>query len=469
MSDLEKLLSKLSPEKRKLLELKLRKEGKLGNAFPLSYAQQRLWFLYQMEPGSTAYNIPAAVRLKGRLDQTALEKSLNEIVRRHEILRTTFTTINGTPMQVVSSDGKIDIQVKDISDLDKKSQEQTLNKLLAELNATHFDIKKGPLLKTSLFKLNTNEHILHIVMHHIISDGWSVSVFVNEFSRLYTSFLNDQPSPLPPLPIQYADFAVWQKKKLDTEIKEKQLPYWREKLGGELPVLQLPTDRPRPAVKSFRGSHRKGAIRGELVEELRQLSRQQNTTMFMTLLSAFYTLLYRYSGQDDISIGIPIANRNRAETEQLIGFFVNTLVLRNRFSGELTFNQLLEQTRNVSLEAFSHQDVPFEMLVEELQPERDLSHTPLFQVMFVHQNAEEGSLKLPGLEIEPVNMGNENAKFDLTLTVGELKNELLVNFEYDTDLFEAQTIDRMQRHFQRLLAAIVANPDTPIGLLPLID
>ncbi len=468
MNDIEKLLARLSPEKRRLLELKLKKQGRLANAFPLSYAQQRLWFLHQLEPESTAYHIPAAVKLIGKLNREALEKSLQHIVQRHEILRTTFSTINGTPMQIVSKQSNFKLRFTDISQLPSADQQKKLETLLNEENARPFDLTKGPLLRVHLIKLKEDEHVLHILMHHIISDGWSVGVFVNEFSQLYRNFVRGATPALPPLKIQYADFAVWQKKKLESEIKEKQLAYWKKKLGGNLPVLELPTDHPRPPVKSYRGSHRKATIKGKLLEAVRKIARENNTTLFMTLLAGFYALLYRYAGQEDICVGTPIANRNRAETEALIGFFVNTLVLRNDLSGDPSFAELLNRTRTVSLEAFSHQDLPFEMLVEELQPERNMSHTPLFQVMFVYQNAAEGTLQLPDLKIEPLPLRNENAKFDLTLTIAELPDSLALDFEYDTDLFNASTIDRMLMHYQQLLQAMVKNPETPISRLELL-
>lgn len=469
MSDIEKLLAGLSPEKRRLLELKLKKKSGAGNAFPLSYAQQRLWFLYQLEPESTAYNIPAAVRLKGKLDRASLEKALQEIVRRHEILRTTFTTVNGKPMQVVAPESSLQVNFRDLSAEPQAEREKKLREILDKDTAVVFNLNKGPLLITNLIRLAEQEHVLHIVMHHIISDGWSVSVFVKEFTTLYLSYTQKRPSPLPKLAIQYADFAQWQKKRLDGEVKEKQLAYWKSKLGGSLPVLELPTDHPRPAVKSYRGHKRTISIPAETLRNLRQLSQQQGATMFMILLSAFYALLYRYSNQDDICVGTPIANRNRAETEALIGFFVNTLVLRADISEQPSFKELLGRVKETSLEAFTYQDLPFEMLVEELQPERSMSHTPLFQVMFVHQNATEGELKLPGLEIEALPLGNENAKFDLMLTVSELRDSLACSFEYDSDLFEESTIERMLQHYHILLNAAAENPDAPLTELNLLS
>ncbi|HGY55853.1 MAG TPA: amino acid adenylation domain-containing protein [Caldithrix abyssi] len=467
-TDIEKLLAQLSPEKRKLLELQLKKKGSAGNAFPLSYAQQRLWFLYLLEPESIAYNIPAAVRLKGKLNIPVLEKALNEIVRRHEVLRTTFTTINGTPMQVVAPEGNLPLHHIDLSGIPEEEREKKLRSVLEENSRIVFNLTKGPLINVHLIKLAENEHILQICMHHIISDGWSVSVFVNEFSTLYTSFLGNRPSPLPELRIQYADFARWQKKRLEGSVREELLGYWKKVLGGHLPVLELPTDHPRPAVKSYRGGKRLRTVSGELLQKVRKISQEQSTTPFMTLLTAFYALLYRYSGQDDICVGTPIANRNRAETEGLIGFFVNTLVLRGDLSGEPSFLELLQRTKETALEAFTYQDLPFEMLVEELNPERSLSHTPLFQVMFVHQSAAEGNLKLPGLEVEGIPLEGDTAKFDLTLTASELPDALALNFEYDSDIFNADTVDRMLEHYQTLLEAALDAPQQPISRLEIL-
>ena len=466
MIDLEEKLAKLSPEKRRLLELKLKqkKEG-VGNAFPLSYAQRRLWFLQQLEPDSTAYNIPAAIRLRGQLNEKALVGALEEIVRRHEVLRTVFSTVGGEPVQIVKKEMPLPFRGIDLSELPQAEREAELSRQLQRLGRTVFDLARGPLFQANLFKLAEDEHVLHILMHHIVSDGWSVGVFVKEFSALYEAFSKSQPSPLPPLSIQYADFAVWQRKRLEGEVRDRELKFWREKLGGELPVLELPTDRPRPAVKSYRGDHRRLTLDAELLEKLRDLSRAGNTTMFMSLLAGFYALLYRYTQQRDICVGTPIANRTRAETEGLIGFFVNTLVLRLQLDGQWSFAELLRKVRDTAVEAFAHQELPFEMLVEELQPERSMSHTPLFQVMFVYQNATDGGLQLPGLEAEAVPLSNKQAKFDLTLTVTELKDALGLDIEYDTDLFNADTVDRMLEHYGALLRAAVADPATPVERL----
>jgi len=469
MNDIEKLLSKLSPEKRRLLELKLKKKGSSGNTFPLSYAQQRLWFLDQLEPGSTAYNLPAAIRLKGSLHKDILEKTFYEIVKRHEILRTTFSTVNGTPMQITAPKGSLPINHIDISSLKEDSRDDALRKILKEENAKPFNLTKGPLLFIHLIRISETEHVLFLIMHHIISDGWSVGVFVNEFSRLYSSFLLKQTPVLPELPIQYADFAVWQKEKLNSSIKEQQLAYWKEKLGGSLPVLELPTDHPRPAIKSYRGNNRKLHLSGNIPDAVRTLSQEENTTSFMLFLSIFYILLYRYTDQNDICVGTPVANRRRAEIENLIGFFVNTLVLRANIDGTMSFQTLLQSIKNLALEAFSHEDLPFEMLVEELQPERDMGHTPVFQVMFVYQNARSELFKLPQLQAESISLENDTAKFDLTLTVSEMPDELLINIEYDRDLFEAETIDRMLKHYEILLTAATEEPGKQVAKMPLIS
>ncbi|NOX38153.1 MAG: amino acid adenylation domain-containing protein, partial [Calditrichaeota bacterium] len=470
MSDLNKLLESLSPEKRKLLELQLKKKGSAFNTFPLSYAQRRLWFLEQLMPGNTAYNIPAAVRLEGRLDIPAVEESLQTIVQRHEVLRTTFTTVNGNPMQVIHRQMSIPLQVVDLSSLNGHHQQARLRQEMRRLAATAFSLQKGPLLRVTLFRLAPEEHVLFVVMHHIISDGWSVGVFIREFSELYAARLQKREPRLPELPIQYVDFAQWQRKWLSGENRKKQLDYWKQVLGEEPPVLELPTDRPRSPIRRYRGDCVEATFPAELVTRLHQFASEHQSTLFMTLLAAFYVLLFRYSGQEDMTVGTPIANRNREETENLIGFFVNTLVLRAQFAGHWSFEQLLDAVRQNALGAFSHQDLPFEMLVEELSPPRDTSHTPLFQVMFVHQNLPAQKFELPGLTLSPVKLETDATKFDLTLTVGEnARGELLVNLEYDADLFHRETIQRMVQHYCHLLEAIVQNPQQPICQLPMLS
>ncbi len=469
MSDFSKLIASLSPEKRKLLEMQLQNKGSNFNTFPLSFAQQRLWFLNQLEPGSAAYNIPIAVRLLGNINHVAIETSLNEIMKRHEILRTHFTTVSDSPMQVISDPKPLKIQYVDLSEISSTKKEKVLREKLTNGMQTVFELSEAPLLRVTLYSMAPDEHVLFVVMHHIISDGWSVGVFVREFSLLYSSIAKKIEPNLPQLPIQYADFAQWQRKWLKGENRKNQVSFWKNQLGDIPPVLELPSDHPRPAVRSYRGNTIGLLYPEYLLESLKKIAQQQGSTLFMLLLAAFKVLLFRYSGQIDISVGTPIANRHRQETEGLIGFFVNTLVLRSRFTGDDSFLQLLKTVRETTLEAFNHQDLPFEMLVEELHPERDMSHTPLFQVMFVHQTMPSGELNLPDLTLEPVEIQNNTAKFDITLSVAEKTGEgLYASIEYDLDLFENETIRRMLDHYKILLMGIAANPNSSIKDLPIL-
>ncbi|RMF31802.1 MAG: amino acid adenylation domain-containing protein, partial [Chloroflexi bacterium] len=435
---------------------------------PLSFSQQRLWFLDQLEPNSPLYNIPDAVRITGPLDVGVLEQSLNEIVRRHEVLRTTFAAVDGRPIQVIAPELHLPLPVVDLRGLPKARREEEALRLATEEAQRPFDLARGPLLRALLLRLDEEEHIALLTVHHTVSDGWSTGVFMGEMAALYEAFAAGKPSPLPELPIQYADFAVWQREWLQGEVLEAQLAYWKEQLAGLPPILELPTDRPRPAFQTFRGDYQTFTLPEELTQAIKELCQREGVTLFMTLLAAFQTLLSRYSGQDDISVGVPIANRTRAELEGLIGFFVNTLVMRTKLDGNPTFRQVLKRVREVALGAYAHQDLPFEMLVEALQPERDMSHTPLFQVMFVLQNAPAEPLELPGLTLTPVEVDRGTATFDLTLSMTEGPEGLSGSLEYNTDLFDAATIRRMLGHFQTLLEAVVADPDRPIAQLPLL-
>ncbi|MCL5996767.1 MAG: amino acid adenylation domain-containing protein [Chloroflexi bacterium] len=429
----------------------------------LSYAQQRLWFLDQLEPNSPVYNIPTATRLSGTLDQDALEHSLNEIVQRHENLRTTFVAIEGKPAQVIAPCLTLPLPVMDLMALPQAKQEIEVGRLAAEEAKRPFDLAHGPLIRATLLRLDDHEHIILLTMHHIVSDGWSIGVFIQELAALYAAAVAGSPSPLPPLVIQYADFAHWQRQHLQGQHLESELAYWKQQLSELSTVLELPTDRPRPPIQGFEGSTLPFTLPTDLVLALKTLSRREGVTLFMTLLAAFQTLLSRYTGQDDISVGTPIANRNRAEVEGLIGFFVNTLVLRTDLSGNPTFRELLRRVRETALGAYAHQDVPFEMVVDALQPTRDLSHTPLFQVMFVLQNVPVQSLDLPGLTMNPVETDSKIAKFDLTLSMQEDAGEIGGSFEYNTELFDAPTIHRMIGHFQTLLQGILSHPDQSIA------
>jgi len=436
--------------------------------FPLSFAQQRLWFLHQIDPLSAAYNMPLALRLSGQLELDALQWSLDEIVRRHEILRTTFDVVNENPVQLIAAAGELTLAVTDLSLLPPSLTEAEAEMLATEEAQRPFDLARGPLIRAVLMRLKANEHVLLVTMHHIISDGWSQTILMNELGALYEAAAAGRSSPLPELPIQYADFAEWQREWLQGERLEQQLEYWRKHLAGAPPSLELPTNRPRPAVQSFNGARESFVLSRDLSVRLVELSRRENATLFMTLLAAFYVLLYRHTGEPDIVIGTPVANRNRHELESLIGFFVNTLALRADLSGEPTFRELLAQVREVSLGAYAHQDLPFEMLVEELSPIRDWSRNPLFQVMFALQNMPEAASQSIGLDIGSVDVKTPRAQFDLILDVTEFGGRLHATFVYNTDLFDSSTIQRMAAHFKVLLAGVVANPGQPIGTLPLL-
>ncbi|MEM9509540.1 MAG: amino acid adenylation domain-containing protein, partial [Cyanobacteria bacterium P01_E01_bin.35] len=435
---------------------------------PLSFAQKRLWFLDQMEPGNPLYNLAGALRLKGSLNIAAFKQSFKEIVRRHEALRTTFATVDGQPVQKIAPDLKLAIPVLDWRQLEQDKQEAEVLRLAEDEAQQAFDLAKDPLIRITLVRLAEDEYVALLTMHHIVSDAWSMGIFVRELSNLYEAFATSNPSPLPELPIQYPDFAAWQRQWLQGEVLENQLSYWRKQLGNSLPVLQLSTDRPRPKVQTFRGARYELSLDSTLTKALKVLSQQEEVTLFMTLLAAFKTLLYRYTFEEDILVGSPIANRNRTETEQLIGFFINTLVLRTDLSGNPTFNELLERVRQITWDAYDHQDLPFEKLVEELQPERDLSYSPLFQVKFMLDNAPQEELKLSDLTLNFLDSKTVTAKLDLSLDMYETDSGLLGSFEYNTDLFDETTIARMADHFCSLLSGIVDNPKQPISQLPLL-
>ena len=435
---------------------------------PLSFAQQRLWFFDQFEPGSPSYNLPRTVRLQGKLNIDALSTSLNEIIKRHEILRTSFAISDGQPIQVISPSVNLQLPVVDLQHIPQEHQEVELYRLAKKEAQTGFDLTQASLLRVKLLRLDGEDHVILLTFHHIVSDGWSTDILIREVAALYTAFCAGRPSSLPQLPIQYADFALWQRQWLEGEALNNQLAYWQQQLTGELPILQLPTDRPRPTVQTYAGKTLSFIFPNSLTEELKSLSKQEGVTLFMTLLAGFKTLLYRYTGQADILVGSPIANRNRTEIENLIGFFVNTLVLRTDLSGNPSFRELLGRVRETTLGAYAHQDLPFEKLVEELQPERNLSRTPLFQVMFVFQNAPTATLELPGLNIQPLEVKTETAKFDLTLNIQNTVAELTGTIEYNTDLFDETTISRLVKHFETLLTGIVANPQQQLGNLPLL-
>ncbi len=437
-------------------------------ALPLSFAQQRLWFLDQLEPGSAAYNMPTALRLRGRLNVRAMQAALSGVARRHEVLRTVFATEGGEPVQWIAAPALVPLPFIDLAGLPNAVRESELRRLARAEASRPFNLARGPLLRATLLGLGGEEHALLFTLHHIISDGWSTGVLVREVSEFYTAEMQGRAPVLPELPVQYADYAAWQRAWLRGEVLEAQLAYWRERLADAPPVLELPTDRPRPRVASERAGSQPVRLSSETSHALRALGRAEGVTLFMTLLSAWQLLLARYSGQDDLVVGTPIAGRTRLETEPLIGFFANTLVLRTDLSGNLSFQELLGRVREATLGAYQHQDLPFEKLVEELAPERSLSHTPLFQVLFAMQNAERSALELGGLEVERLGTGDGGAKFDLSLTLGERGEGLRGSLAYRAELWEGRTMERLAGHLGALLEAAVARPGRPVGELPLL-
>ncbi len=434
----------------------------------LSFAQQRLWFFDQLEPGLPVYNIPAAVRLKGPFNLAALEQSLNEVVKRHEALRTAFRNVGGRPTQVIAPNLTIDLPVVDLRKLPASEREAEVRRMATAEARLPFDLSRGPLLRGTVLRLDDEEHVGLLTMHHIVSDGWSMGILIREVTTLYVGLCAGGTSPLPALPIQYADFAHWQRQWLQGEVLENQIAYWKEQLAGAPAVIDLPTDHPRPAVQTFRGAHQPLVLPKHLQAGFKALSRQEGVTQFMTLLAAFEVLLFRYSGQDDLIVGTPIANRTRMETEGLIGCFVNTLVLRTDLSGNPSFRELVRRVREVCLGAYAHQDLPFDRLVEEVRAKRDLSRNPLFQVMFELTNAAQRTIELPGMTLSPVEGDSEAAHFDLILRIMDTEQGLSAALVYNTDLFEADTIARMLGNFQTLLEAIVSDPEQRLSDLPLL-
>src|SRR5437868_3123363 len=445
----------------------IERAGREGE-MPLSYAQQRMWFIDQLEPGSAAYNIPCAVRLSGRLDEEALRRSLNEIVMRHEALRTSFPSRDGAPTQEIHESGELGLEVIDLTKAEEGEREERLEELLAEEARRGFDLSRGPLIRARLMKEGEEEHVLMVNMHHIVSDGWSMEVMVGELAQLYEAFRDGKESPLGEMEIQYADYAVWQRRWLKGEVLERQVEYWKEKLEG-VGAMELPTDRARTAVTSHGGGSERFRLREEVTRGLKQMSSREGVTLFMSLLSGFQALLARYSGQMDIAVGTPIAGRNRGEIEGLIGFFVNTLVMRVDVGGEPTVRELLGRVRETALGAYAHQDLPFEKLVEELQPERSLSRTPLFQVMFAMQNVPLEGVAVSGLTLKAEPLEPESTKFEMILRMVEQGGEILGALDYATDLFDGWRIRQLLEHWQRVLEGMVLNQQSRIMDLPLIS
>ncbi|WP_341730886.1 condensation domain-containing protein [Microcoleus sp. EPA2] len=435
--------------------------------FPASFAQQRLWFLHRLAPGNPFYNVSTALRLTGSLNSIALEQTFNEIVRRHEILRTTFAVVAGELSQIIASELTLSLPKIDLQNIPQTQQKTAVKQRAIAESRLPFDLTKGPLLRVKLLLFSATEYVLLINFHHIVADGWSIAVLIRELTSLYKAFAKNQLSPLPELPIQYADFAEWQHQWLQGEVLETQLAYWRQQLTNIQP-LNLPVDRPRPPVPTYRGAREFLALSPTLSDRLNLLSKQQNVTLFVTLLAAFQTLLYRYTGQENIALGTPIANRNRRELEGLIGFFVNTLVLRTDLSGNPIFLELLNRAKQVTVAAYEYQDLPFEKLVEALEPDRDLSRNPLFQISFSLQNTPAATLELPELTWSAIDFDAGTAKLDLEFNLWEDFAGIKGQLTYSTDLFDSSTIARMLEHFQTLLESIVANPNQRLSDLPML-
>ena len=436
---------------------------------PASFAQQRLWFINQIEPETPLYNIPQMMRIRGPLQVNALERSLNEVVRRHEALRTTFHELDGQPIQLITPPSNCQLGVTDLSHLSADESKDEIQRWALERAKRPFDLARDPMLRAFLLRAANDQHVLLIVIHHIAGDRWSAGILAQELEALYAAFVRGEPSPLPELDVQYADFAVWQRAWLQGEELGKQASYWRQQLAGAPPLLELPTDRPRPNLLTYRGATETQLLSRELVQRLTILSQNEGATLFMTLLAAHQILLSRYSGQQDVVVGSPIAGRNYTEIERLIGFFVNTLALRTDLSGNPPFRELLGRVKEATLSAYAHQDIPFEKLVEELQPERSLSYQPVFQVLFALQNAEQQALQLPGLSLERLPLHQGTSAFDMSWFATHETDGMQLRVEYNTDLFDDATIRTMLGHFQNLLEAIAEHPEKQLSELEFLD
>ena len=435
---------------------------------PLSASQQRLWFLDQLQPGSSSYNISGALRLRGKLNIPALERSLNEIVRRHEALRTTFATVDGNPVQIVNAAHMLALPTVDLGGLSAAETAERVNQLLSDQAQAAFNLHEGPLIRLLLIREAEESHVVSLTMHHIISDAWSLANYTRELTTIYAAYNSGLESPLPELSIQYGDYSLWQEQHLRSESLSRQRAYWNDRLRG-LAKLQLPTDHPRPQRPSSRGATQSFELNEELSTSLKDLSRREGVTLFMTLLAAFQTQLSRYSGQQDVAVGTDVANRELLETEPLIGFFINTLVLRTDLSGDPTFRQLLARVRRGTLDGLANQDVPFHDLVKAVQPERNLGLNPLFQVMFIMQNAPASIFSLPGLSVTPIKVDDESSAFDLSVSVEDERDRVGGTFRYSTDLFESKTITRMIEHFTNLLSDIARNPEARLSALEMLE
>jgi hypothetical protein len=483
MKSLSERISALSPEQRTLFEARLKKKGldpvravseprdiprrKQQDYCPLSYDQERLWAADANEPGNPAYNIYSVSRLRGPLDVKVMGRVVNEIVRRHDILRTTFKVVGGNPLMVIAPELELVLPVEDLSPiLESEREHEALRRANKEV-ARQFDLSRGPLIRVGIFKLAGDDHVIHLTLHHTIIDRWSAAIVEQELCALYAAFSRGEPSPLPDPTIQFADFASWQRDWLQGDVIESQLSYWREQLAGAPLALGLPTDHPRPAVQTFRGARDLISLPGGLLGALKALSKQEGATMFMTALAAYNLLLYRCSKQRDILVGLTVSNRERPETVGMLGYLLNMVTLRTRLSDRISFRELLRRVREAVVGAFAHQDFPLELLIKELKPGPDRSRNPIFQVSYIYLDFPElRSMNELGLSVTHLAADNGSSRFDLTLALSEKGGGLETIFEYNTDLFEAATIRRMLVQLQSIFEAVVEGPERPIAEMP---
>ena len=481
MSDLQQKLKQLSPEKRALLLKKLQLKEKIKkqtlvipkranvDELPMSEAQKRLWFLQQLEPNSPFYNIPAAIQMKGKIVVHVLQQAINKVVERHEILRASYSVSQNQPVQNICSMLDVSIGIIDISEHPQLKQEELIHDLANKEAQIPFDLSLGSLIRASLIRLDDSDHVLLFTLHHIVADGWSVPILINEMALLYQSILDKTTSPLVELDIQYPDYAAWHKNWLQEYIEENQLQFWKIKLEGMPGLLELPYDKPRPPVQTYSGQHFYFEIPSKLAAPLKELAAKESVTPFIAFLTAYQLLLHRISGQDEFGVGIPVANRSQTQVQKLIGFFVNTLVLRTNCGGDPTFEELLKRVEKTSLEAYEHQDVPFEQLVEHLNVPRDLSRHPLFQVMFVLQNIASGETKLSNLSLTHIRTKERISKFDLTLNMTETAKGLYIGYEYASDLFDANDIEKLNSYYIRFIEYILNHPKAYLSEIPILD
>src|ERR1700704_553714 len=440
-------------------------------SFPASFAQQRLWFLDQLEPGTAAYNLVRAFRITGSLNIQALTAAIRGIVDRHKALRTVFETVEGEARQVVLSNVHVQVPIIDLTHLPASQTEPEAIRIAGEEGKKPFDLTRGPLFRTLLVRLNKDQYLLVLAMHHIITDGWSISILFRELARSYEGFVDGKEPDLPELPVQYAEYAQWQREYSRSDAVVNQVEYWKNKLAGAQTILDLPVDHTRPSTHSWHGATEDLTLDSRVMAELKKFAQQEGATLFMASMAVFQALLWHYTGQENILVGSPTAARSQIEIENLVGFFVNTLVFRADFSGDMTFRDLVRQVRACALEAYAHQDVPFEKLVEELLPQRSMNTSPLFQVMFTFQNIPKQVFEISGLKMKELEFETGIAKFDLAVEAFEDDDDggFHCRFEYNTDLFEKQTILRELGHFRNLVNAVLKSPDAPLARIPLMD